>query len=125
MACGVYWQQVHTADRALADLERLGLGPGTEAYGAVLAKRGELMATIGYKFPRVPMMWGVPLYLSPSYLRAWLDPEVGWMVEAREKPGASSVYRSVPAEVAVAIIKGEVTPELKMALLEPDEYLGE
>lgn len=125
MGCGVYWGQVNTADRALGDLERLGLGPGTEAYDAVWAKRGSLLAQIGRKFPRVDYSLSIWREFSPQRIRVWFDPEFGFNAEIREKPGAPPTYKLVSAELAVAIIRDEVTPELKERLLAPDEYLGE
>jgi len=125
MGCGVYWQQVRTADRALGDLERLGLGPGTEAYNAVLGQRGKLMAQIGVKFPRIDYSLSMWRDFSPQRVRAWFDPEFGFMVEGRERPGAPPVYKMVPAEVAAAVIKGELTPDMIKTLVKPDVYIGE
>ena len=125
MGCGVYWQQVRTADRALRDLDRLGLGPGTDAYNAVWSQRGALLAEIGRKFPRIDYSLSMWKEFSPQRIRVWFDPEFGFNAEIREKPGAPPTYKMVPAEVAAAIIKDEVTPELKAQLMAPDEYLGE
>ena len=47
------------------------------------------------------------------------------MVEGREKPGGPPVYKAVSAEVAVSVIKGELTPDMILTLVKPDEYLGE
>ena len=125
MACGVYWQQVRTAESALRDLERLGLGPGTEAYDSVLGKRGELLAQIGRKFPRIDYSLGMWMEFSPERMRVWFDPEYGFNVEVRDTPKGIPRYRLVAAEDAAAIIKGEISPELKERLLAPDNYLGE
>lgn len=125
MACGVYWQQVRTADSALAQLEKLGLGPGTEAYDAVYSKRGELLTQIGVKFPRIDYSLSMWEDFSPERLRTWFDPEFGFMVEGRTAPGAPPVYTMVTAEVVAAIIKREVTPDQIKALLTPDTYTGE
>ena len=125
MGCGVYWQQVRTAESALSELEKLGLGPGTPAYQAVWKKRGELLATIGAKFPRIDYSLSMWREFSPGRVRVWFDPEFGFLVEARAKPGALPIYKRVTPEVAVAVIKGEVTPELKAQLLAPVEYHGE
>uniref|UniRef100_A0A6M3JYF6 Uncharacterized protein n=1 Tax=viral metagenome TaxID=1070528 RepID=A0A6M3JYF6_9ZZZZ len=125
MGCGVYWQQIRTAERALGDLDRLGLGPGTEAYEAVLSQRGKLLAQVGMKFPRIDYSLSMWREFSPQRIRAWFDPEFGFMVEGRASPGAPPVYKTVSAEMAAAVIKGELTPEMKEALVKPDEYLGE
>ena len=120
MGCGVYWQQVHTADTALRDLERLGLGPGTDPYNAVLGKRGELLAQIGRKFPRIDYSLSMWMDFSPRRARAWFDPEFGFMVETREEPGALPLYKMVTPEEAAAVIKDELTPELEERLFAAD-----
>jgi len=125
MGCGVYWQQIRTAERALGDLEKLGLGPGTEAYEAVLSQRGALLAQVGRKFPRVDFALSMWREFSPQRIRVWFDPEFGFNAEIRERQGAPPTYKLVSAEVAAAIIKGEVIPELKEILLIPEKYLGE
>lgn len=125
MGCGVYWGQIRTAERALGDLERLGLGPGTEAYNAVLAQRGKLMGQVGMKFPRIDYSLSMWRDFSPQRVRAWFDPEFGFMVEGRVSPGAPPVYKMVSAEVAAAVIKGELTPDMILTLVKPDEYIGE
>ena len=58
---------------------------------------------------------------SPGTITLWHDNESGWMSEARTRPGAAPVYKSVSDEVAMAILKKEVTPELEVTLLTPDE----
>ena len=125
MGCGVYWQQINTADRALADLDRLGLGPGTDAYEAVWSKRGALLAEVGRKFPRIDYSLSMWREFSPERMRVWFDPEYGFNVEIRDTLKGIPRYRLVTPEVAAAIIKGQVTPELKASLLAPDTYLGE
>jgi len=125
MGCGVYWQQIATTERALGDLEKLGLGPGTEAYEAVWHKRGALLAEVGRKFPRIDYSLSMWREFSPQRVRVWFDPEFGFHAEIRDRPGAPPSYKVVPAEVAVAIIKDEISPELRERLILPDEYLGE
>lgn len=125
MGCGVYWQQIHVAEKALTDLERLGLGPGTPAYETVFAKRGELLTEVGRKFPRIDYSLAMWEDFSPERMRVWFDPEFGFVVEVRTGPKAPSMYKVVPAEEAAAVIKREVSPELHIKLLAPDVYLGE
>lgn len=119
MACGVYWQQVKEIDRAMATLKRFGLDQ-TPAFGQLFSIKGKLMAQVGFKFPR-----GITLLLklvgfSPGEFRLWHDAEAGWMSEARARPGAPPVYKAASDEVAMAILKRELTPELEAQLLTPD-----
>jgi len=119
MGCGVYYQQVHEIERALGTLRRFGLDQ-TPAFGQLFAIQGKLMAQVGFKFPR-----GISLLLklvgfSPGEIRLWHDAEAGWMSEARARPGAPPVYKAASDEVAMAILKREITPELEERLLTPD-----
>jgi len=126
MGCGVYYQQVHTIDSALDKLRLHVDIPGvSDAYKELYSLRGELMARIGFKFPRTVMQILRIAGLSPGTVRLWLDVESGWMSEARARPQAPPVYKSVSDEVALALLKGELTKELEAELMAPDEYLGE
>ncbi len=125
MGCGVYWKQVHETDRAL-DVMRISGIPGvSEAYRKVYGIRAKLLAQVGIKFPRSITQLVKLVGFSPGVISLWHDVESGWMSQARARPGAPSVYKSVSDEVAMAILKGEVTKELELELLTPDEYLGE
>ncbi|MBA7582279.1 hypothetical protein ES708_24207 [subsurface metagenome] len=103
----------------------LQFGPGTDAYNAVLGKRGELMAQIGRKFPRIDFTLSAWEDFSPKRARAWFDPEFGFVVETRIEPTAPSAFKRVTAEEAAAVIRHELTPEQEERLFEPDEYIGE
>ncbi len=63
--------------------------------------------------------------LSPGEIKLWADAELGWMTEARARPGAAPVYKYISDEVAEKLVKGELTHELFEQLLVPDPYLGE
>jgi len=63
--------------------------------------------------------------LSPGEIKLWADAELGWMTEARERPGAPPVYKYVSDEIAEKLIKSELTPELEKELMTPDDYFGE
>jgi len=125
VGCGIYWAQVNELDRAMGTMRRYGIPEESDAYQSLWGQRGRLMAEIGQKFPRETLQMRLISALYSPVIRLWHDIESGWMVEAREKPGAPPVYKSVSDEVAMAILKGEVTPELEEELVTPDEYLGE
>lgn len=79
----------------------------------------------GFKIPR-PTRALLTLYgLSPGTITLWIDAESGFFSEARVKPGAPPVYKAVSDEVAMAILKGELTKELELELMTPDPYVGE
>lgn len=126
MGCGVYWQQVHETDRAISSL-RLHLDiPGvSEATRELYSIRGQLLARVGIKYPRTITKILKLIGLSPGTVTLWHDVESGWMTEARARPGAPPVYKAASDEVALVILKREVTHELEAQLLTPDPYLGE
>ena len=101
-------------------LERFGIEPSDTAYQTLMAKRGALMASVGQKFPRTTTALMVISGMSPGIIKLWHDVESGWMSEARVRPGAPPVYKSVSDEIAVAIIKKELTHEQHEQLLIPD-----
>jgi len=125
MTCGVFWQQIKELERALGALQHLGIETSNPAYQLLFGMRGKMMKQIGFKFPRSISSIARVLALSPGNITLWHDVESGWMSEARAKPGAPPVYKSVSDETAVAIIKGEITHELEEQLMTPDEYIGE
>jgi len=126
MGCGVYWQQIHTVDSALDKL-RLHLDiPGiSDAYQQIHSLRGQLMAKIGFKFPRTVMLIMRLVGLSPGTVTLWFDIESGWMSEARARPRVHPVYKSISAEVAMTLLRRELTKELEVDLMTPDPYIGE
>lgn len=125
MGCGVYWQQINTIERGLRDLRRLGIGEGTDAFRGLTRLRGELLARVGFKFPRIPLPVLRLPGLSPGEISVKFDPEFGWFSMARERPGAAPVYKRIDAETAALILKGELTKELEERLMATETYVGE
>ena len=84
-----------------------------------------MFAQLGFKIPK-PMTLLLKLFgLSPGTISVWHDAESGFFTEARAMPGAPPVYRAVSDEVAITILKGELTHDLEDTLMTPDDYLGE
>lgn len=125
MGCGVYYRQLHTVEDSLSQLKLAGIEEDNPAYQVILKQRGALLAKIGQKFPRDPLELMPTTWVSPESFKAWLDPEVGFIIMGRRYDKAPPVYHVVNASVAAAVIKKEITPELKEHLLTPDEYIGE
>ena len=125
MGCGVFWQQIQRLDKSLGSMRVSGILTTAGPYQELYALRGKLMAQIGFKFPREITQLMRLIGLSPGTITLWHDIESGFMSEARARPGAPPVYKRVSDEVAMAILKKEVTKELEAELLTPDEYLGE
>lgn len=119
MGCGVYWQQVGEIEHALSTMRKFGISELSPAYLQLSGIRGRLMAQVGIKAPRVTSLLLKLIGLSPGTVKLWHDVESGWMSEARVKPGAPPVYRAVSDEVAMALLKGELTHELEAELMTP------
>jgi len=106
-------------------MRRAGIPAEANPYSLLYREQGKLMAQVGIKLPRSIIQLIKLIGLSPGTVSLWHDVESGWMSEARARPGAPPVYKSVSDEVAMAILKGELTHELEEQLLTPDEYYGE
>lgn len=125
MGCGVYWQQIHEVERALDVFRLYGIPEISEVYQKVYGIRAKLLKQVGLKFPRSVTQLIRLVGFSPGVFALWHDVESGWMSEARARPGAPPVYKSVSDKLAMAILKRGLTPELEAQLLTPDPYLGE
>jgi len=125
MGCGIYWFQVQKLDRAMEVMGQYGIAETDPAYQQLWAERGKLIGQIGQKFPRVNYALGMWREFSPERIRLRYDIEMGWFSEARVRPKAPPVYKPLSDEDAMAILKGEITTELKQRLLTPDDYIGE
>ncbi|GAI46557.1 unnamed protein product, partial [marine sediment metagenome] len=121
----VYWQQIHRVDESLGSMRIHGILPTAGPYQELFRLRGKLMGQVGFKFPREITMLLHLVGLSPGEIKLWHDVESGFMSEARAYPGAPPVYKAVSDETAMAILKHEMTKELEVELMTPDEYLGE
>lgn len=119
------YRGLNELERTLKVLTKAGFGPLSEPFEAVSALRGKLLGQLGLKAPKPMSLLKLLAGLSPGTIKVWHDAESGWFSEAREKPGAPPVYQHISDEVAMAILKGELTHELEMTLMTPDEYLGE
>lgn len=111
MGCGVYYQQLNEIDKALRTMRRFGIDVGLPGFRLLQRERAKLLANVGVKFPRSVLSILKLAGLSQGTLTLWLDVESGWMSEARSAPGAPPVYRSIGDEVAMMILKGELTHE--------------
>ncbi len=119
------WDEVHRAEKDLATLDRLGVSTTDPAYLRLQGERGAALAKVGTVMPRDTILLAWSFGFSPGDIKLWHDGDAGWMTEARVRAGATPVYKTVSDEVAVAIIKREVTPGLEKVLMTPDPYIGE
>lgn len=125
MGCGIRQRQINQMDRALGTMTRAGIPSLADPFRKVFELRGQVFRQVGLKLPRTIIQLIRLVALSPGSITLWLDVEAGWMSEGREKPGAPPVYRWPTDEQAMMLLKGELTKELELELLKPDEYLGE
>ena len=119
------WAELHKIDEQLGMMRHWGVLESDPGFLRLLNVRGAAMGKLGLRLPRITTLVTTLLGLSPGELKLWADAELGWMVEAREKPGAPPVYRSVTDEIARALLKGELTHELEESLMAPVDYYGE
>jgi hypothetical protein len=57
--------------------------------------------------------------LREATLRLWKDPELGYFVEARFKPGAPPIYHSITTAEATALEAGRPTPDFIARMFHP------
>jgi len=117
--------ELHKLDQELAAMRRWGVLEIDPGYQSLLTARGAAMGKLGLKLARTTTLVSTISGLSPGVIKLWADAELGWMSEARTKPGAVPVYKYVSDEVAEKIVKEELTHELEEFLMTPDPYLGE
>jgi len=119
------YAEVQRLDEQLRLMRQWGVSPTDPGYIALRTAHAQASFKVGLVLPRtstlVQDLWG----FSPGIIRLFNDAELGWMVEARTKPGAQPVYKYVSNEIAEKIVKRQITPELETFLMTPDDYLGE
>ena len=119
------FQALNEVNRTLRVLTKVGFGPMTEPFEAVNKLRSELLGSMGLLKPKPTSLIKLLAGLSPGSVKLFYDGDYGWVTDARTKPGAPPVYHHVSDDIAVALLKGELTKELEALLMKPDEYLGE
>jgi len=119
MGCGVFFTQLNTINSTLRNLERLGLGPGTQAYDEVYKMRGQMLGrfTNGESLPRTNQWLKLIVGLSPGSLRIWFDIESGWFTEGREEPGARPVYNPITTQEAARLLRDNPDVDLAHELM--------
>jgi len=119
------YAELHKLDDQLRMMRGWGVSfadPGYQALGKAYAQS---LYKLGLLQPRTSALVQDLSGFSPGIIRLFNVSELGWMVEARTKPGATPVYKYVSNEVAEKIVKKQITPELEKFLMTPDDYIGE
>ena len=125
MGCNYRLRQIAEATRAYTSLSGLGVSARLPAMQTLLSIRTRLMARVGLVFPRSITMLIRLIGLSPGSITLWHDIEMGFMTEARANETAPPVYKHASDQVAAILLKGELTKDLELELMTPDDYLGE
>lgn len=112
-------------DDQLAMMRHWGVAELDPGFQRLWRARGIAMGKLGFRLPRTTTLVLKLLALSPGEVNLFADADLGWMTEARVKPGAPPVIKYVSDEVARALVRGELTHELEEELMTPDEYTGE
>jgi len=121
MGCGVWNQQIKEIERALGTMRKYGIGDLFPAYRQLEGLRSKLLGSVGFKFPNAITLLASLAGFSPGTIKLWHNAESGWMSEFRPRPGAPPVYKAASDEVAMAIMKREITDELEERLAAPDQ----
>lgn len=119
------YAELNKLDEQLGWMRHWGVLESDPGLQRLMKARGEAMAKLGLRKPRISTLVRVLPGLSPGEIKLWSDAEMGWLTEARAKSGAPPVYKYVTDEVAEKLVKGELTHELAATLMTPDPYLGE
>lgn len=112
-------------DKELEMMRKWGVLETDPGFLNLLRARNEAWAKVGLLQSRTTTLVETITGFSPGEIKLWADAELGWKIEARERPGAPPVYRYVSDEVARKIKLGELSHEEFMELLTPDTYVGE
>ena len=124
MGCGIQWGEINRIDSALRTLRRYGIPETSDAYQLLWGVRGSMFGQLGFRRPTIVTLIKRLLFGSPARFRLWYDSDGGWLAESREAEGAHPTYKAVSTEVAMAMIKEELTPAMEEMLLAPDTYYG-
>jgi len=122
---GNWFNQLEEVNKALSLLHKGGLGFDSYPVQALYNTRGRLMSQLGLKLPKIVAQIATMAGLSPGTVKLWLDTEQGWFTEIRLERNGSPVHHFVSTEVALAIIKGELSHQQFEDLKVPDPYIGE
>jgi len=126
MPCQYAWYQVRQVEQAVSGLvPHITFPFVSEAIRKLSSLRGQLLGNIGLKAPRTISAILKLIGLSPGTITLWFDVEGGWMIEGRPTPESTPIYRYVGDELAMTLLKGELTHELEYYLFTPDDYIGE
>jgi len=83
------------------------------------------ISKVGRLLPRLTIFIRSMTGFAPGELTLWADAEMGWLVEARIKPGAPPVYKYVGDDLAEKVVRKTLTHVEFIVLTIPDPYLGE
>jgi hypothetical protein len=121
-------RQHEMANNVQEDLNKLsgaGFLPDNPVVKLVSEVRSKVLGRFGVSIPRVPSLLSLISGLSPGTLRVWYDYELGFFVEARRAPGTTPVYRAIPTDTAILLLKDEPDMDLAHRYMELAEYVGE
>lgn len=119
------WAELNKLNEQLGMMRRWGVLESDPGFQSLWRARGAAMGKLGLRLPRTTTLVKSLVGFSPGEIKLWADAEIGWMAEARVKPGAPPIYKNVSDEIAEKLVKGELTPELHDFLMTPDTYQGE
>ena len=118
------WAQLEEIDRGLSVLRQAGLGIGTAPFDILYKARGEMLRYLSVKLPKPVVLLSKLLGLSPGVINVWFDSEGGFFTQARSDPRLPWATHYVGDNIAITLLKGELTHELEDFLMTPDDFEG-
>jgi len=116
----VYRQQVSEIDKALNALRGAGIDLASSPFAILERERAKLLSNIGVKMPRSGNLLVRYVGFSPGVIALFHDNEAGFIVEARTSVQAPPVYHLVPEDMAMRVLKHDISDELEEFLMTPE-----
>ena len=123
MGCSVWGKQISEVDKALNVLKNNGIDVFSNPFKILDLSRTKLLANIGVKLPRIVQLLVRFVGFSPGVIALYHDIESGFMSEARRTPRSEPAYHFVSDDIAVKILKHDISDELEEFLMTPDDNI--
>lgn len=121
MGCGIWDRQLGELNKALSTMRSFGIPVNMPAFRQIQISRNSLLAKAGFQLPRIIQLLVRFVGFSPGVIALFHDNENGFIAEARATPSSEPVRHMVRGETAMLILTHDISPELELFLMTPDE----
>jgi len=104
-------------------MRNFGIDEASSPFRILEQERSKLLRNIGVKLPRTVSLLLRIFGFSPGVIALFLDVENGFMSEARPTPNSPPVYKFISGEKAMKILTHDISDELELFLMTPDENI--